>query len=56
MTKVKFDWIMYPDKCAIISKLPIQEMVVSLDCSKGKDDFKRSVVSKTVLPRRSGGQ
>lgn len=50
------DWVIGPGKCVTIIGLPVQEIVVSFDCSKGKEDFKSSLASKTVLPRRSGGQ
>jgi hypothetical protein len=54
--EVNSDWVIGPGKCVTIVGLPVQEIVVSFDCSKGKEDFKSSLASKTVLPRRSGGQ
>lgn len=50
------DWVIGPDKFETIVGLPVQEIVVSLACNNGKEDFNSSLASKTVLPRRSGGQ
>lgn len=56
MTNVISDWVIGPGKFETIVGLPVQEIVVSFACNNGKEDFNSSLASKTVLPRRSGGQ